>query len=349
MTGNSRQKAPESLWLVPAYNAVLILEEATRQGVNPRELVRGTGFSLKDLQNSETLKSYDQARALIERALRLCPLPGLGLRIGRNESPTQWGILGYAVMCCKTLRAMLEMVVKYHRIAASMAEFYFREEGDYAVLETRPPLPLHGALPFVVEEHFSAILAAARIVTDRPGIRPSELQLSYAAPAYAAMYRDFFGCRPQFSQASNLMVFDKKWLNLPVRHTSALSSHMAERICELQLQRQYLERDLVHRVRYLLLAHTDTFPDAEQVAEMLHMTSRTLRNRLRAQNASFQSILDDVRHQLAADYLEHSKLGLTEIASLVGFNDTSNFRRALKKWTGKSPTQLRPAQDQRGH
>jgi hypothetical protein len=33
-------------WLVPVYNAVLVFEEATRQGVDERELIRGTGFSL---------------------------------------------------------------------------------------------------------------------------------------------------------------------------------------------------------------------------------------------------------------------------------------------------------------
>jgi AraC-like DNA-binding protein len=330
-------------WLVPIYNAVLVFEEATRQGVDRNDLIRGTGFSLKDFQNGDTLKSYDQNIALIERALQLCPLPGLGLRIGRDESATQWGILGYAIMCCKTVREMMAMVIKYHRIAASMAEFYFREEDELAFLEVRPPRALHDALPTVVEEHFSAVLSAARQLTGRKDMRPAELHLSYAKPSHCRMYREFFNCPIHFSQISNTLVLHGKWLKTPITHWSALNSRMAERMCEIQLRRQYVQHDMVHRVRYLLLKHTDTFPDAEDIAQLLRVTSRTLRNHLHAQGTSFQAILDDVRHQLAVNYLEESDLPLVDICALVGFNDLSNFRRAFKKWSGKTPSELRRA------
>jgi len=330
-------------WLVPLYNAVLICDEAKRQGVDPRELIRGTGLSLKELQDSDTLKSYDQIVALIDNALRLCPQPGLGLRIGRNESPTQWGIVGYAVMCCKSLRDMLAMLIKYHRVAASMAEFYLREEADMAFLEVRPPRAIHNALATVVEEHFSSIVSAARLLTGKNDLRPVEVQLTYARPAYARMYQEVFRCPVHFNRSQNSLAFGKKWLDAPIMHSSALSSQMAERLCEMQLRRQYLDHDIVHRVRYLLLQHTGTFPDAEGVAEFLHITSRTLRNQLRDQGTSFQAILDDVRQQLAINYLEASDLSLEDISGLVGFNDVSNFRRAFVKWTGKSPSYFRPA------
>ena len=330
-------------WLVPVYNAVLVYEEAMRQGVSARDLIRGTGFSIADLKNSDTLKTYDQNLALVDNALRLCPLPGLGLRIGRDESPTQWGILGYAAMCCKTLREMIAMLIKYHRIAASLAEFYFREDDRLAYVEARPPRAIHNALPFVVEEHFSSILSVARKLTDRPDMRPVEVNLSYAKPPYASMYREIFGCPVQFKRTSNVLVFDRKWLKSPVKFSTSLSSQMAERICEMQLRRQYVEHDLVHRVRYLLLEHADAFPSAEDISKILHMTSRTLRNRLHEQGTSFQAILDDLRHQLAVDYLGKSELSLAEISALTGFNDASNFRRAFKKWSGTTPSQYRVA------
>jgi AraC-like DNA-binding protein len=328
-------------WLVPVYNAALFAQEATRQGVDRRQLIKGTGFSLKDLEDSDTLKTYDQIVALIDNARRLCPLPGLGLRIGRDQSPTQWGILGYAMMCCKTVRHMMAMLIKYHRIAASMAEFYFREEREFAYLEIRPPGVLHDALATVVEEHFSSVMSGMRLLTGRMDIRPTELRLSYAKPDYARLYGEVFGCPVHFSRPSNTLVLEKKWLNLPVTNSSFLSSQMAERICAMQLKRQYVEHDVVHRVRYLLLEHTSTFPDAEEIASILHMTSRTLRNRLHAQGTSFQAILDNVRQQLAINYLEQTDLSVDYICGLVGFNDASNFRRAFRQWTGMNPSDLR--------
>ncbi|MEI0982493.1 helix-turn-helix domain-containing protein [Pseudomonas aeruginosa] len=40
---------------------------------------------------------------------------------------------------------------------------------------------------------------------------------------------------------------------------------------------------------------------------------------------------------------EKSGLPLYEIALLLGFNDSSNFRRAFRKWTGKLPSDYREA------
>src|SRR5687768_5617521 len=190
-------------WLVPVYNAALVVQEATRQGVDRRQLIKGTGISLKELEDSDTLKTYDQIVALIDNARRLCPLPGLGLRIGRDQSPTQWGILGYAMMCCKTVRHMMAMLIKYHRIAASMAEFYFREEHELAYLEVRPSRSLRDALVTVIEEHFSSVMSGVKLLTGRPDVRPTELRLSYAKPGYARLYTEVFGCPVHFSRPSN--------------------------------------------------------------------------------------------------------------------------------------------------
>jgi len=328
-------------WLVPVFNAVLFMQEAMQQGVDRRQLIHGTGVSLQDLEDSDSLMPYAQIAALIDNDRRLCPLPGLGLRVGRNQSLTQWGILGYAIMCCRNVRHMMAMLIKYHRIAASMAEFYFREERELAYLEIRPPRALHDALPTVVEEHFSSVLSAIRILTGKPDIHPVELRLSYAKPSHALLYREVFGCPVYFSRPSCTVVFEKKYMSVPIKYSSDLSSQMAERMCAMQLKRQYVEHDVVHRVRYLLLEHTSTFPDAEEIAAILHMTSRTLRNHLHAQGSSFQAILDDVRQQLAINYLEQTDLTVDDICGLVGFNDVSNFRRAFRKWTGRNPSDVR--------
>jgi AraC-like DNA-binding protein len=36
-----------------------------------------------------------------------------------------------------------------------------------------------------------------------------------------------------------------------------------------------------------------------------------------------------------------TKLSTDDIANLVGFGETSNFRRAFKRWTGKVPSDYR--------
>jgi AraC-like DNA-binding protein len=48
-----------------------------------------------------------------------------------------------------------------------------------------------------------------------------------------------------------------------------------------------------------------------------------------------------MRYELAVRYLHDRKLRVSKIAWLLGFKDVSAFSHAFKRWTGKTPSQLR--------
>lgn len=104
-----------------------------------------------------------------------------------------------------------------------------------------------------------------------------------------------------------------------------------------------VQEGLLTRVRRLLLARPGDFPDLEQAARELHTSGRSLRRHLSSLGTTYQQVLDDVRKRLALQYLTTTQLPLYEIALLLGFNDSSNFRRAFRKWTGKLPSDYREA------
>jgi AraC-like DNA-binding protein len=83
------------------------------------------------------------------------------------------------------------------------------------------------------------------------------------------------------------------------------------------------------------------FPTAQQMADQLHVSKRTLYRRLADLNVSYQEILDSTRTRLADEYLAATTLSMDEIAERLGFSDTSNFRKAYCHWTGISPNQYR--------
>jgi AraC-like DNA-binding protein len=85
----------------------------------------------------------------------------------------------------------------------------------------------------------------------------------------------------------------------------------------------------------------NSFPDMESVANQLCITSRTLRRKLEAERTSYREILDDVRFRLANEYLLVTKMSIADIATRLGFSDSAHFRRAFKRWTEKSPYQVR--------
>ena len=74
---------------------------------------------------------------------------------------------------------------------------------------------------------------------------------------------------------------------------------------------------------------------------MLNLSPSTFRRELEEEEHSFQTQLDRVRAEHATRYLKNSRLPLSSIAYMVGFNDASNFRRAYRRWTGRSPREVR--------
>jgi AraC-like DNA-binding protein len=80
------------------------------------------------------------------------------------------------------------------------------------------------------------------------------------------------------------------------------------------------------------------------VASHLATSTRTLSRSLQEVSTSYQNILDEVRKEMAIEYLNTSNLPIEEIAALIGYNDPSNFRKAFKRWTGNPPSYYRLAQ-----
>jgi AraC-like DNA-binding protein len=79
----------------------------------------------------------------------------------------------------------------------------------------------------------------------------------------------------------------------------------------------------------------------DEVARSLGMTKRTLARKLSDEGADFTEVLQQLRRELAVRYLDDPKLHISKIAWLLGFNDVSAFTHAFKRWTGKTPSQMR--------
>ncbi|MCY1300503.1 putative HTH-type transcriptional regulator [compost metagenome] len=66
------------------------------------------------------------------------------------------------------------------------------------------------------------------------------------------------------------------------------------------------------------------------------MTQSTLRRRLDEEGQSFRLIKDQLRRDMALEYLDRSSRSVSEIAEELGFAEPSALYRAFRKWTGVS-------------
>jgi len=82
-------------------------------------------------------------------------------------------------------------------------------------------------------------------------------------------------------------------------------------------------------------------PSIDAVTGGLAVSSRTLQRQLKAEGTSFQAVLADTRESLARHYLRAGDVRTSEIAYLLGYEDTNSFYRAFKTWTGSTPELIR--------
>ena len=81
--------------------------------------------------------------------------------------------------------------------------------------------------------------------------------------------------------------------------------------------------------------------NADAACRALRLSRRTLQRRLKAERTSFQKILQEVRAELAIDYLRDARLKSIEIAMLLGYSNISTFTTAFKSWYKIPPAKYR--------
>jgi AraC-like DNA-binding protein len=69
--------------------------------------------------------------------------------------------------------------------------------------------------------------------------------------------------------------------------------------------------------------------------------TRTLQRRIAEEGSSFRELLSDARRELARLSLQHPSLGLSKMASLLGYEDPNSFLRAFRMWEGVTPSEWR--------
>lgn len=83
--------------------------------------------------------------------------------------------------------------------------------------------------------------------------------------------------------------------------------------------------------------------DLETVARRLQTSPRRLQRALKSNGTHFRELVDKARHERALLLLSRPWLNLTEVAQELGYARVASLHRAVKRWTGESPAELRNA------
>ncbi|WP_258127381.1 AraC family transcriptional regulator [Achromobacter anxifer] len=168
------------------------------------------------------------------------------------------------------------------------------------------------------------------------------LGVDYSSGARSADAHRLFYAPVRYGQPAAGLWLESRWLALPVvQNEQTLKPFLATAPFDLLVK--YQDRTtLTDRIRRLLRNDLSReLPSLVQVSALLAMTPQTLRRHLREEGQGFQALKDDLRRDVAVEYLGRHDLSLMDIAERLGFSEPSTFHRAFKKWTGVSPGEYR--------
>jgi AraC-like DNA-binding protein len=163
-------------------------------------------------------------------------------------------------------------------------------------------------------------------------------------PLASLDYKIRFCDQARFGQQQTAITFDAACLALPiVQNQRSLQSFLREAPGNLLVK--YSNHDSLAATirRHLRQLPLTEWADFDSLSQQLHTPASTLRRKLSQEGQSYQAIKDNLRRDLAINYLSGSVKSIEEIAISLGFADSSAFHRAFKKWTGSSPGEHRRA------
>jgi AraC-like DNA-binding protein len=323
-----------------AYFISLLTALLAEQGIERDQLLTGTAVTLADIHSPQGLTAV-QLDAIFSNALRQSGDPTLGLRLGSRINITEQGIIGYALMSSTTVEDAIKLLLRYNRaLLPSLRIALQRADARVALLVDGSQLPTQ------LERHYVELLYAAisrngQIFT---GAQTSSITLSldYSPHGDTQLYYDIFGPNVQFEQPNRALSFDEAALYYRITTADPAALAIFRRECDRLTLRGGHSGTVNERVQQVLLQSGSEFPTAAKVAQLLNMSESTLQRRLTAEGWRYQQLLDQVRYTLADEYLTSTLLPVSEIATLLGFSDATNFRRSYRRWSGKTPSQMRP-------
>jgi AraC-like DNA-binding protein len=144
-----------------------------------------------------------------------------------------------------------------------------------------------------------------------------------------------------FGMGANALRFPAALLDHRPDTADPTNVKFVEDQCRRELAHVGLPTDLVAQVRAELRVTDDGYATLTEVAEALHLSTRTLKRRLRDHGTSFNELLDGARRAEAIRLLTTTSLPIEQVTRRLGYSDPRSFRRAFQGWTGSSPGRFR--------
>jgi AraC-like DNA-binding protein len=338
----SNQTKTSSSGSIPSNYTRLIARELGLQLKGLPKLLRGTGLSVSDIQQEETLLTADQQIAVAHNALRISKDPALGLRVGSRLTPLTHGALGYLAHSSPNLLTAANAIAAFLPTRMSLVRLSVAQTGSHVELHINFTHEVDEPIKrFFCECIGKSFVVTSEFILGRP-LEDSQIHLDYPEPEYSGQYHRYLPTKVLFNSTLLCTRIPIALCLEPNASANQENYQLAKRQCEAMLANlECGDESYKTKVQRLILSHPPGSITEDAAAEALFISKRTLARYLKQEGSSFRLVRDEVMSQQAAAYLKEGKLSVDAIATLLNYSDSANFRRAFKRWFGTSPNDYR--------
>jgi AraC-like DNA-binding protein len=319
----------------------LAYAHAKASGMDPRALLKKANLTLQQINNaSAKIRVRDQIRFLNLVAAALQD-DHLGFHLAQPLDLRELGFLYYVSASSEIMGGALQRLSRYSSIAnegVSLKYLVGRHIGiSFQYVGVSRHLDRHQI------EFFMALLV--RLCRQLTGIRlvPARVRLAHRRDDGYTEFTKFFGGNVEFGAPVDEVTFAPAIKDMSIVSADHYLNKLLITYCEEALGHRLTKRgsfrSSVENAIVPLLPHGRAKLDT--IAGRLGVSERTLARRLTVERLTFSAVLEGLKRNLAERYLSDEGLSISQVAWLLGYQEASSLTHAFKRWTGKTPRQVR--------
>jgi AraC-like DNA-binding protein len=321
------------------HSVRLMADFAAELGTSHSQILTGTGIEQHQLLDPNMLVTGQQELQLIRNLVeKFGHRPLLGLEIGTRYHFTTFGSLGLALISSANIREALNFALAYFPLSFAFSQFVVSEHPD--TYDIQIEIIVDQGIPknlwqFIIQRDVAALITVQRDLIQEQLCQ--KVMFSFQAHGETQAYVELFGISPEFGALKNLIVLNAGKIDQKLSMANELVLQAAEQQCRQMLDKRQNQKKYTHQVQQVLMNNKGEIPSMEEVADCLHLNSRTLRRYLAQEQVTFLQIREEVRKILADYYLSLTQTSIEQISEWLGYAEPASFIHAYKRWYGKTP------------
>lgn len=317
-----------------------IMKSIVQKGYDTDQFCSYASFDASIMKDVEARITGEELERLMIAAAEYTQDDYFGLHQGQMTEFVDLGVLGYVMMHSLTIAEALSAYQRYNVILCSGFNLDWEVQGDELLIRLFLQYPGRMSRHCVEDMASSLFRLIGRLSNRR--IPLTGIQFEHAAPADLTPYLTAFGKAPRFEGDATVLRMGKEVLDYSVMYSDPKLLGVFEAIA--QETKDELTQGSVFSeqiVQWMKKNMPSFFPTLQQTAQFFGISIRTLQNKLKAENTTFNDLSTRVRKEMAMGYLKKWEYSVGDIAYVLHFSEPSAFQSAFKKWTGVTPGQYR--------